>query len=245
MGLSCSCLKPPIPEEVQKILNTLEEKVPDIVKKTSKKKDKLDEKKNAILQERAQKVGEAKDKSEDELKNLLKEYNKKELNLEKKAISIELDKMHSIYEVGIELADPLKDFTIKQLTKKLEKVPEIGKAAVNSQISELKAFSPKQFLDSKYGSPLKDALVKQGMNKILLDNFKKELLEDRKKRRKEEREKFSYVKQNEFSPEDDLEFKTDDLYNSIFDEYKGAFKSHIKKDILKIEGDEDDDDDDD
>ena len=45
MGLSCSCLKPPIPEEVQKILNTLEEKVPDIVKKTSKKKDKLDEKK--------------------------------------------------------------------------------------------------------------------------------------------------------------------------------------------------------
>ena len=152
--------------------------------------------------------------------------------------------MHSLWELGIELADPLKNVAIDELKKKLDKVPEFGKAAVNSQIAEIKAYSPKEFLNSKFGTPLKDALIKQGMSKTVLENYKKELLEDRKKRRKEEREKFSYVKQNEFPPEDEFEFKIDDLYESIFDEYKGAFKEHLKKNMLFIEDDSDDDDDD-
>ena len=242
MGLSCSCLEPPIPEEIKKILKTLEDKAPDIKEKCFTNKDDLDKKKAKILQERANNVEKAKDKSEDELKELLKKYNKKELNLEKKYISNELDKMHSLWEIGIDLADPLKDVVIDQLKKKLDKIPEFGKAAVNSQISEIKAYSPRQFLDSKYGKPLKDALIKQGMNKTLLENYKKELLEDRNKRRKEEREKFSYVKQNEFPPEDEFEFKTDELYDSIFDEYKDAFLSSINKNLLKIEENDDDND---
>ena len=196
---------------------------------------------NKIYEERAQKVTEGKDKSEDELKNFLKEYNKKELKQEKKLISVELDKMHSLWELGIELADPLKNFTIDELKKKLDKVPELAKAAVNSQISEIKAYSPKEFLNSRFGKLLKDALVKQGMSKTILENYKKELLEDRKKRRKKERDNFPYVKQNEFPPEDEFEFKVDDLYESIFDEYKGNFKEHLKKKMLVIEDDSDDD----
>ena len=243
MGLDC-CPAPPIPEEVKKILKTIEEKSPEILKMEVDKKKKIKDKLNNIYDERAQKVSEAKDKSEDELKKLLIEYNKKELKKEKKLISVELDKMHSLWELGIELADPLKNFTIDELKKKLDKVPEFGKAAVNSQIAEIKAYSPKEFLNSKFGKPLKDALIKQGMSKTVLENYKKELLEDRKKRRKEEREKFPYVKQNEFPPEDEFEFKIDDLYESIFDEYKGAFKEHLKKNMLFIEDDSDDDDDD-
>ena len=243
MGLDC-CPTPPIPEEVKKILKTIEEKSPEILDMEVNKKKKIKDKLNNIYGERAQKVSEAKDKSEDELKKLLIEYNKKELKKEKKLISVELDKMHSLWELGIELADPLKNVAIDELKKKLDKVPEFGKAAVNSQIAEIKAYSPKEFLNSKFGTPLKDALIKQGMSKTVLENYKKELLEDRKKRRKEEREKFSYVKQNEFPPEDEFEFKIDDLYESIFDEYKGAFKEHLKKNMLFIEDDSDDDDDD-
>ena len=243
MGLDC-CPTPPIPEEVKKILKTIEEKSPEILKMEVDKKKKIKDKLNNIYGERAQKVSEAKDKSEDELKKLLIEYNKKELKKEKKLISVELDKMHSLWELGIELADPLKNFTIDELKKKLDKVPELAKAAVNSQIAEIKAYSPKEFLNSKFGKPLKEALIKQGMSKTVLENYKKELLEDRKKRRKEEREKFPYVKQNEFPPEDEFEFKIDDLYESIFDEYKGAFKEHLKKNMLFIEDDSDDDDDD-
>jgi hypothetical protein len=117
MGLSCSCLEPPIPEEIKKILKTLEDKAPDITEKCVTNKNKLDKKKTKILAERAKNVEEAKDKSEDELKELLKKYNKKELNLEKKYISNELDKMHSLWELGIDLADPLKDVVIDQLKK--------------------------------------------------------------------------------------------------------------------------------
>ena len=242
MGLDC-CPAPPIPEEVKKILKTIEEKSPDIINIEINKKQKIKDKLNNIYDERAQKVSEAKDKSEDELKKLLIEYNKKELKKEKKLISVELDKMHSLWELGIELADPLKNFTIDELKKKLDKVPELAKAAVNSQIAEIKAYSPKEFLNSKFGKPLKEALIKQGMSKTVLEDYKKELLEDRKKRRKEEKEKFPYVKQNEFPPEDEFEFKIDDLYESIFDEYKGAFKEHLKKNMLFIEDDSDDDDD--
>ena len=240
MGLDC-CPTPSIPEEVKKILKTVEEKSPEIANIEINKKQKIKDKLNKIYEERAQKVSEAKDKSEDELKNLLKEYNKKELKQEKKLISVELDKMHSLWELGIELADPLKNFTIDELKKKLDKVPELAKAAVNSQIAEIKAYSPKEFLNSKFGKPLKDALVKQGMSKTILENYKKELLEDRKKRRKKERDNFPYVKQNEFPPEDEFEFKVDDLYESIFDEYKGNFKEHLKKKMLVIEDDSDDD----
>ena len=242
MGLDC-CSVAPIPEEVKKLLTTIEEKSPEIINIEINKKGKIKDKLNKIFEERAQKVAEAKDKSQDELKNLLIEYNKKELKQEKKLISVELDKMHSLWELGLELADPLKNITIDELKKKLDKVPELAKAAVNSQIAEIKAFSPKEFLNSKFGKPLKDALIKQGMSKTVLENYKKELLEDRKKRRKEEREKFPFVKQNEFPPEDEFEFKVDDLYDSIFEEYKSSFKEHLKKNMLFIENDSDDDDD--
>ena len=241
MGLDC-CPIPQIPEEVKKIVATVEEKSPEIINIEINKKQKIKDKMNKIYEERALKVAEAKDKSQDDLKTLLIEYNKKELKKEKKLISVELDKMHSLWEIGLELADPLKNFTIDELKKKLDKVPELGKAAVNSQIAEIKAYSPKQFLNSKFGRPLKDALVKQGMNKTVLENYKKEIVEDRKKRRKEERDKFPFVKQNEFPPEDEFEFKIDDLYDSIFDEYKDSFKKHLKKNMLFIEDDSDDDD---
>ena len=239
MGLSC--FKPSVPPEVQEILNTIDKKAPEIIADCGKKKIEIEAKKTQLYQKRDKDVGEATNKSEDGLKEILLKYNKKELKLEKELIAYEVDKMHFLWELGLELAEPLKKVTLNQLKKKLDKAPGPLKAGINMQINEVNAYTPKEFLNSTFGKPLKDALVKQGMSKNLLDNYKKELLEDRKKRRKEERNKYSHVKQNEFPPEDDLEIKVDDLYDSIFEEYKDAFLPEVMKKYLEMKEDEEDD----
>ena len=138
-------------------------------------------------------------------------------------------------ELGLDLAQPLKNFTIDKLKKKLDKTPEPFKPAINKQIAEIKSFSPAQFLNSTFGKTLKTALIKQGMSKDLQVDFKKDLLKDRKNRRKEEMNKFKYVKKNEFPPENEFEFDIDDLYDAIFEEYKddNDFKSALLKKLKK------------
>ena len=236
MGFSCSiCKPPPLDPEVEEILKTVASKSPDIIKNCVTEKNKIDEELKELLEERKKKVGESKDKSSSELETLLKSYNKKELKIEKKLISNELDKMHTLWELGLELTNPLKNYTIKKLTEKLDKTPAALKPAVNGQISEIKAYTPKQFLNSTYGKPLKTALVKQGMSNSLLKDFKKNMLNERKQRRKEERNTFDFVKKNEFPPEDEFEFNVDELYESIFEEYQEEFKTIIGKNKLKID----------
>ena len=43
------------------------------------------------------------------------------------------------------------------------------------------------------------------------------------------------MKKNEFPPEDEFEFNVDELYESIFEEYKEEFKTIIDKNKLKID----------
>ena len=233
MGTACDKCKTPLDPEVEEILKKVGEKSPDIIDNCIVKKQKILDEFNEVLEERKKKVEESKDKSSSELEELLKEYNKKELEKEKELIANELDKMHSLWELGLELSDPLKNYTITKLTKKLNDAPGPLKPAINKQINEVKAYSPKQFLNSTFGKPLKNALIKQGMSVTVLKNFKEELLENRKKRRKEERNQFSFVKKNEFPPEDEFEFNVDDLYEAIFDEYKEDFQSSIKDKFFK------------
>ena len=233
MGVSCDKCKTPLDPEVEEILKKVAEKSPDIIDNCVIKKKKIDDEFNEVLEERKKKVEESKDKSSSELEELLKEYNKKELEKEKELIANELDKMHSLWELGLDLSNPLKNYTITKLTKKLDDAPAVLKPAINKQINEVKAYSPKQFLNSAFGKPLKNALIKQGMSVTVLKNFKEELLEKRKTRRKEERNQFSFVKKNEFPPEDEFEFNVDDLYEAIFDEYKEDFQSSIKEKFLK------------
>ena len=153
----------------------------------------------------------ANNSSNEDIKKKLKEYNLKELEIEKDYFKNELDKMHSLYELGLELADPAKNAIIKQLEKK--KPPCFSRI-----VSQLKKYSPKEFLNSKLGKPLKTALEKQGMSKTVLIDKKSELLEDRKKRREEEKTKFK-LEQNEFPPDDDFNIDTDEIYEDMFEDY--------------------------
>ena len=233
MGLSCDCIQPNLDPEVEDLLNKVKDKAPDIIKNFVINEEKIKNEFTQLLEKRDKDVGEAKNKNEEELKKLLKKYNEKELDVEKEKISNEVEKMHCLWELGLKLTEPLKNYTLKELQKKLDKAKGPFKKAVDSQINQVKAFSPKEFLNSPFGKPLKTALIKQGMSKTLLEDFKKQLLKDRKERRKKEKEKHPHVK-NINLEEEDFEFNIDDLFEAIFDEYKDEFKSTIEKNLLKM-----------
>ena len=220
-----------LPPEVEGLLKEVALKGDEIANTFLIEANKIKSDRKDILKERHEKVSEADKKDIEKLNKLLLEYNKKEIENEKELILNEVDKMHSIYEMGLELAEKLKKITVDQLKKKLNDTPEIGRAALNSQINEVNKYTPKEFLNSKFGKPLKNALDKQGLREEYLNEFLQVLEEERKMRRASERNEFG-ISNNEFPPEDELNFTVKDLFDAIFDEYKGEFKSEIKKKIL-------------
>ena len=200
-------------DELNEVMKILEEKSPGIINESLLKKEVIDLSKEELLKERSKDIENSltNNSSNEDIKKKLKEYNLKELEIEKDYFKNELDKMHSLYELGLELADPAKNAIIKQLEKK--KPPCFSRI-----VSQLKKYSPKEFLNSKLGKPLKTALEKQGMSKTILIDKKSELLEDRKKRREEEKTKYK-LEQNEFPPDDDYNIDTDEIYEDMFEDY--------------------------
>lgn len=58
--------------------------------------------------------------------------------------------------------------TLENMKKKIEKAMKQLKEGLNNQLKEVENFTPKQFLESKYGKPLKEALVKQLLSKATM-----------------------------------------------------------------------------
>jgi hypothetical protein len=230
MGCTSCGEMPGIPPEVEAILKELDEKAPEIINACQNEKQKILEKKEKLLSERDEKVSKAVNEKleEDKLKELLLELNLKEIDIEKELIITEVEKMHKLYEIGKSLADKLKQVTIDQLKKKLEKAPSLARAALNTQLETVNNSNSKEFLDSEFGKPLKTALEKYGMSQVVLQNVMNEYKEERKKRREEERTKYN-ISQNEFPPDDELDISAEELYNLIFDEYKDGIKSTLKE----------------
>ena len=219
-----------IPPEVNEIMQELDAKAPEIIDSFKNEKQKILDKQQKLLSEREEKVSKAIDeKKEDrEIKNLLLEYNLKEIDIEKELIINEVDKMYKLYEIGKNLAEKLKKVTLEQLKKKLDKAPSVAKTALNTQIEQVNNSGPKEFLDTEFGKPLKTALEKYGMSKAVLKTVMDGFKEERKKRREAERNKFN-INQNEIPPEDELDLSAEDLYNLIFEEYKDGIKSALQE----------------
>ena len=228
------CLSPPLPPEVQELLKEVTKRGDEIANKFLIEANQKQREKVEIIEERHEKVKEADKKDTESLNKLLLEYNKKEIEKDKELIENEVEKLHCIYEMGLDLSDKLKQITLDQLNKKLNKAPELAKRAINLQIEEVKKYSAKEFLNSEFGKPLKTALEKQGLRDKYLKDYIKNLEKERKERRAEERKEFG-ISKNEFPPEDDLNFTAEELFEAIFDEYKNDddFKNKIKKIILK------------
>ena len=228
------CLSPPLPPEVQELLKEVTKRGDEIANKFLIEANQKQREKVEIIEERHEKVKEADKKDTESLNKLLLEYNKKEIEKDKELIENEVEKLHCIYEMGLDLSDKLKQITLDQLNKKLNKAPELAKRAINLQIEEVKKYSAKEFLNSEFGKPLKTALEKQGLRDKYLKDYIQNLEKERKERRAEERKEFG-ISKNEFPPEDDLNFTAEELFEAIFDEYKNDddFKNKIKKIILK------------
>ena len=212
---SISTIKSDENEELKDVLKTVKEKSPEIINESILKKKAIDSSKEKLLKKRSEAIEEAiaNKKNNDDIKNMLKKYNLDELNIEKEYLMNEIEKMHGLYELGLDLSEPAKKATLKQIEKGTSSI-----CCASSIISHINKLSAKEFFHSKYGKPLKSAIEKQGMNESILIDKKTELLEDRKKRREEEKAKYN-LEQNEFPPEDDLNIDTNKIYEAIFNEY--------------------------
>ena len=249
MGCCCPCenanIKPNIPADspVNIVLEELKNKSTEITKSFIIKDQKLKEKKAKILAKREMKVKNAIETNVQlkEKEELLLKYNKKEIKNEKDFIQNQADKMHCLYEIGLELAEKLKILSVDGLKKKLDKAPSFSKGAINSQIELINQKSPEDILNSELGQPLKTALEKEGMREEFLKGYMEDLKTERQTRRKEERDKYN-IEKNEFPPEDEVQFTAEDLYESIKGEYKEKFFPIL--DLIESDSDKDDDDDD-
>ena len=231
-------VKPSADSPVGIVLEELNNKSVDITKSFIIKDQKLKDKKAKLLAKREEKVKNAIETNmqKKELEELLLKYNKKEIQNEKDFIQNQTDKIHCLYELGIQLADKLKILSVDGLKKKLDSAPSFSKPAINSQIDLINQKSPEDILNSELGEPLKSALEKEGMREDFLKGYMEDLKTERQTRRKEERDKYNLEK-NEFPPEDEVQFTANDLYESIKGEYKEKFFPFLGSDS------EDDDDD--
>ena len=139
--------------------------------------------------------------------------------------------MHYIFNLGKDAIDEIKSVVIDNLNEKMASLPSFAKSKIESQIDKINEYTPKEFLDSKFGEPLKTALEKYGISKAFLDSFKEELLKERNQRREKEREELSLEK-NEFENEDNN--LNIDLFDLIKEEYSDEeFKNIVDEEIQK------------
>ena len=217
MGCSspCSFLSPD--PDIKKILDELNEKCDELEEVFKKKRDELKKAQKDKFSERYDQLKELKDKNEEITEETLKDLNKKEVEVEVKALIQKVNEIHCLFEKGLEFAEPLKKVSIDKLLEKAKSAPAIGVKKINAEIEEIKKMPDVEFLNSNYGKPLKTALAKKGMSKTFLTDFKKNLLKERSDRRKKEREEFG-IKKNEFDEDENIDI---DLYSLIDKEING------------------------
>ena len=217
MGCSspCSFLSPD--PDIKKIIDEVNEKCDELEEVFKKKRDELKKAQEESFSDRHKELKELKDKNEEITEKTLIDLNKKEVDVEVKALTQKVNEIHCLFEKGLEFAEPLKKVSIDKLLEKAKSAPAIGVKKINAEIEEIKKMPDVEFLNSKFGKPLKTALAKKGMSKTFLTDFKKNLLKERSDRRKKEREEFG-IKKNEFDDDENIDI---DLYSLIEKEING------------------------
>lgn len=220
--------------EIAKILASLDEKVEDYNKTFVKDADDAKKKLDDFIKERHTKLEGYKKRNEEITEKILKDLNKEELEKEIDILSNEVDKMHYIFDLGLELSEPIRKITLSKLEEKATKAPAVALKKINAQIEEVKSIPLIDFLNSTYGKVLKDALAKKGLSDTLLGGVKKGIMKSRNERRKAEKAEFN-IKVNVFDGEDISELKLD-LMELIQQEYKDIdkhFKAYIRDKIIE------------
>ena len=221
--MGCGGIKIGIDPEIAKLLASLDEKIEDFNKTFIEEAEKCKKELEKEIKTRHEKLKEYKKSKEGITEERLKELNKNELEKELDILSNEVDKMHYIFDVGLELAGILKNITLEKFLEKVKSAPDFALKSLNSKIEDIKAKTILEFLDSTYGKVLKDALIKKGLSETLLKGLKKEIMKKRDERRKKERKEFN-IKVNQFENENIEQLKLD-LMELIRSEYKDIDKN--------------------
>ena len=217
------CLGMGVDPEIAKILATLDIKYEEYQKVFEEEAKKAKDAQEKQQKERKEKLDELKQKKEEIKEEVIKDLNKKELEVEIEFLTNQVDKMHYIFSIGLELAEPLRKVTLDKLIEKSKKAPAIAVNKIKSQIDEINNYPILDFLKSTYGKVLREALEKKGMSATILKSYKNKLFKERGQRRKVEREQYG-IEKNEFDDETIDELKLD-LFTLVEEEYKGINKN--------------------
>ena len=217
------CLGLGVDPEIAKILGTLDIKMEEYHKVFVDGVKKAKDKQEKQLKERKEELQQLKQKNQEITEEIIKKFNKAELDVEIDFLANQVDKMHYIFSIGLELVEPIRKVTLDKLIEKSKKAPAMTLRTIQNQIDEVKNIPIIEFLNSTYGKVLREALEKKGMSATLLKSFKNQLFKERGQRRKVEREEFG-IKTNEFDDESMDNLKLD-LYSLIESEYKDINKN--------------------
>ena len=221
------CLGFGVDPDIAKILGTLDIKYEQAIEIFNNSVKKAKDEQEKQLETRKKELAKLKENNQLTEENI-KKLNKDELEVEIKFLENEVDRMHYIYTVGLELVEPIRKVTLDKLMEKAKSAPAITLNKINQEIEEVKKIPVIEFLNSTYGKLLKEALEKKGMSATLLKSFKNQLLKERKQRRKVEREEFG-IEKNEFDDENMDELKLD-LFKLIDDDIKdGAIQKNYRE----------------
>ena len=213
--------------DIAKILGTLDIKYEQAIEIFKNKVKEAKDEQEKQLETRKKELAKLKENNQLTEENI-KKLNKDELEVEIKFLENEVDRMHYIYTVVLELVEPIRKVTLDKLMEKAKSAPAITLNKINQEIEEVKKIPVIEFLNSTYGKLLKEALEKKGMSATLLKSFKNQLLKERRQRRKVEREEFG-IEKNEFDDENMDELKLD-LFKLISDDIKdGAIQKNYRE----------------
>ena len=236
-----------IPPKILEIIETVKEKIEEFLKTFIVEEYEVKEKMQNFLNERHSKIETfLKDNKDDpksketfreeienqkKLEKLIEKLNKEEYEIELDMLMNIVNKMHYIFNLGVDTIKICKEIIIDNLKEKTASLPTLAANKIESQINQIKEYTPIKFLDSKFGKPLKQALEKYGLSETFLDSFKKDKLNERKERREKERKEF-LIEKNEFG-DDENNFELD-LFKFIIEEYTDEdFQNVIMKEIIK------------
>ena len=221
------CLGFGVDPDIAKILGTLDIKYEQAIEIFKNKVKEAKDEQEKQLETRKKELAKLKENNQ-LTEEKIKKLNKDELEVEIKFLENEVDRMHYIYTVGLELVEPIRKVTLDKLMEKAKSAPAITLNKINQEIEEVKKIPVIEFLNSTYGKLLKEALEKKGMSATLLKSFKNQLLKERRQRRKVEREEFG-IEKNEFDDENMDELKLD-LFKLIDDDIKdGAIQKNYRE----------------
>ena len=224
--------------EMEKNLAKLEKKMEDYKETFEENVQKAQKARNDQLEKRRNRLLELKQKNEEITEEEIKKLNKDELDVEIKFLENAAEKMHYIFNTGIDLVEPVKKVTLDELEEKAKSAPAVAAEKINEQIKEVKNLPAVDFLNSTFGKILKDALEKKGMSEAFLKETRQKIFEERQERRKLEREEFG-IKVNEFEDEkiDDIKLDLSKLiYNNdeeFLKEFNKNFKDFVKEKQLE------------